>query len=335
MEDVPRYVCPKDRHSLVQTPNELFCPQCHARYVMDGGIALLDIHLNPEAAAFDEQHQEGETLTPELKRDSLLQVSRFLDAISKGFSLQGMTVLDVGCGHGSLTYGLTHGPRVKDCAVYAFDHSVASLRVLKQSLDGEASSNRLYLSSQDVYAMAYVDESFDMVFGNAVLHHFLDVESVLASCYQILKPGGTAIFAEPFAHGYVLATMLMQLAVRETAISADTPGTGLLGFITNDIAFRVANADRPEALAHLTDKHLFTDEWLVKTGTRLGFRVDTIIYEAQDFYDHYMRLLLDAYGIVQPELRQKCLDFYGETRRYLGFTLPSLFAHYKFIVLRR
>src|SRR5579883_2520265 len=201
--DTPLYVCPRDRQPLEPAPQALLCPLCQTRYPVEpDGVALLDVNLNPEAAAFDEQHQEGETLTDQAKQESLQQTARFLDALGgAGFELHGKTLLDVGCGHGALTYGLAFGPRVSNSQVYAFDHSTLSLKVLTQSLANETSSNQVFLSSQDVYAMAYADEFFDLIFGNAVLHHFLDIENVLASCHRMLKPGGTAIFAEPFAHG--------------------------------------------------------------------------------------------------------------------------------------
>lgn len=336
MIDALLYVCPKDRQPLMsRSPDVLLCPLCQTHYPLADGIALLDIHQSPEAAAFDEQHQDSQTLDAASRQESLQQTARFLDALQPNLALQGKTVLDIGCGHGALTYGLAYGPRVQDSEIYAFDHSVASLRVLAQSVAGEQSTNRLHLSAQDVYAMAYPDQFFNLIFGNAVLHHFLDVENVLAACYQILKPGGAAIFAEPFAHGYALGALLLQLGMRESGVGAETPGTGLLGFITNDIAFRIQHANQRESLAGLTDKHFFTDEWAVKTGTRMGFTVDTVPYEPPEFYEYYIDVLLNSYGIEDPSLRRSCLEIYAETRRYLGDALPTLFSHYKFIVLRK
>ena len=47
------------------------------------------------------------------------------------------------------------------------------------------------------YSMAYSDEVFDTVYGNAVLHH-LDLGIAMKEIWRVLKPGGKAIFCEPF-----------------------------------------------------------------------------------------------------------------------------------------
>ena len=44
--------------------------------------------------------------------------------------------------------------------------------------------------------LAFADDSFDLVFGNAVLHH-LDIATAAREIYSVLKPGGVAIFREP------------------------------------------------------------------------------------------------------------------------------------------
>lgn len=41
-------------------------------------------------------------------------------------------------------------------------------------------------------------DSFDMVVGGAILHHPLDGTKALAAAYRALKPGGVALFLEPF-----------------------------------------------------------------------------------------------------------------------------------------
>lgn len=219
--------------------------------------------------------------------------------------------------------------------MYAFDHSVASLGVLARSVRNEPARNRLHLSTQDVFALAYPGDFFDIIFGNAVLHHFLDVEGVLLSCNHLLRRGGAAIFAEPFAAGYALIATLMRLAAQRTGVHSESPDTGLYKFITDDVVYRLLHANDQQALSGLTDKHFFTDEWLIKTGTRMGFAVEPHLYEADAFYDAFMRLMLDEYGIRYPPLRNTCLDLYAETRRYLGPVLSQMFAHYKFIVLRK
>lgn len=332
----PLYVCPKDHSMLSSADGFWLCRECQTRYPINGdGVALLDVLLNPEAAAFDEQHQANQVLSPQEKQGSIQMVASFLGALAPDRPLHKQSLLDLACGHGALTYGLVHGPYATDCDVYAFDHSVASLGVLARSVRNESACNRLYLSTQDVFAPAYPEGFFDFIFGSAVLHHFLDVESVFLSCHRLLKGGGAAIFAEPFAAGYVLITTLMRLAAQLVGVSSESPNTGMYEFITNNIAYRLRHANDRQALSTLTDKHLFTDEWLVKTGSRMGFAVETHLYAPDAFYDAFMHLMLNEYGIHNQPLRNTCLDLYSGVRGYLGPVLSQMFAHYKFIVLRK
>jgi len=48
----------------------------------------------------------------------------------------------------------------------------------------------------DANNLTFPDESFDLVYGGAILHH-LDMEKVMHHIHRVLKPGGTIMFAEP------------------------------------------------------------------------------------------------------------------------------------------
>lgn len=48
----------------------------------------------------------------------------------------------------------------------------------------------------DAHRLQFPDESFDVVFGHAILHH-LEYERALLEVMRVLKPGGVVIFDEP------------------------------------------------------------------------------------------------------------------------------------------
>lgn len=48
----------------------------------------------------------------------------------------------------------------------------------------------------DANNLTFEDESFNIVFGGAILHH-LDIEKSIRHIYRVLKPGGKIIFLEP------------------------------------------------------------------------------------------------------------------------------------------
>ncbi len=48
----------------------------------------------------------------------------------------------------------------------------------------------------DANNLSFEDQSFDIVFGGAILHH-LDIEKTIGHIHRVLKPGGKIIFIEP------------------------------------------------------------------------------------------------------------------------------------------
>jgi len=55
--------------------------------------------------------------------------------------------------------------------------------------------------------LPFEDESFDLVFGHAVLHHIPDLERAFAEFKRVLRPGGAIAFCgEPSRYGDRLAT---------------------------------------------------------------------------------------------------------------------------------
>ena len=57
-------------------------------------------------------------------------------------------------------------------------------------------------------ALPFEDESFDLVFGHAVLHHIPDLDKAFAEFRRVLRPGGMIAFAgEPSRYGDTLAAL--------------------------------------------------------------------------------------------------------------------------------
>ena len=76
----------------------------------------------------------------------------------------------------------------------------------------EANARRLGLDVEtvrrDAEALPFADESFDLVFGHAVLHHLPDLDRAFASSDRVLRPGGTLVFAgEPSRYGDRIAAV--------------------------------------------------------------------------------------------------------------------------------
>src|SRR5262249_20139289 len=106
-------------------------------------------------------------------------------------NLHGLHVLDFGCGHGMAAVVLARlGARVT-----AFDLSGGYLQEARnRSLANQTSVHFLQANGEK---LPFANSVFDRVWGNAVLHH-LDLQATTEELRRILKPGGIAVFCEPW-----------------------------------------------------------------------------------------------------------------------------------------
>ncbi len=244
----PAYLCPVHGLGLTKSSIGYSCRSCTASFGVDAdGIARLDVVQAAEAGAFDERTIEHTTLSDDEVSGSKRLAERFLAVAA--LDRKPSALLDVACGRGELCAGLLSNPGLRETDVFAFDHSLGSLRVLERTARKLDVRKQLHLSQQDARALCFSPASFDLVVGNAVLHHFLDYEAFIRSARALLTPGGVAVFAEPFAEGYLLAMTVLKLAVKVTGVAVEGPGMGLYQFITDNIGMRIRNTKHPAALA--------------------------------------------------------------------------------------
>lgn len=120
------------------------------------------------------------------KSSLMVGVAEFLGDVA------GQRVLDYGCGLGMTTTLLARsGARVT-----AFDLSPESVRVTRLRAQANGVGDRVEALVAVGEQLPYASESFDIVFGKAILHH-LDVRWGSQELYRVLKPGGKAVFVEP------------------------------------------------------------------------------------------------------------------------------------------
>ena len=106
--------------------------------------------------------------------------------------LRDRSILEYGCGLGALTVLLAKS----GARVIAFDLSEASIESAKERarLNGVLDRTEFHVASGE--KLPFVDKSFDLVVGKAVLHH-LDPVAGSRELARVLAPGGRAAFSEP------------------------------------------------------------------------------------------------------------------------------------------
>ena len=102
----------------------------------------------------------------------------------------------------------------------------------------------------DAEHLPFEDESFDLVFGHAVLHHIPDLARAFSEFERVLAPGGTVLFAgEPSRYGDRLAGYPKRLAGAIAPAWRMAIGAGP--------AWADGDEDGDEALERVVDVHAF------------------------------------------------------------------------------
>ena len=170
--------------------------------------------------------------------------------------------LEIGAGTGYFSLNLLRAGVVREAV--ATDISQGMLDALS------ASAGELGLEVETVCTEAarlpFPDDSFDLVFGHAILHHLPDLDAAFREFRRVLRPGGSLAFAgEPSRHGDRLAAVPKRAALRVAPVWRRLVGAGpRLGW--DDPAEAHAHA-----LEHVVDVHAFTPAELSGFARRAGF----------------------------------------------------------------
>jgi ubiquinone/menaquinone biosynthesis C-methylase UbiE len=113
--------------------------------------------------------------------------------------IEGKRVAEIGCGTGWLTRILAR----KKAEVYSFDISEEAIKKVLSMLNKFNLGDRVHLDRMAAEHLNYESDFFDIVVGNAILHH-LDLEMSANEIWRVMKKGGKAFFMEPLGHNPIL-----------------------------------------------------------------------------------------------------------------------------------
>jgi ubiquinone/menaquinone biosynthesis C-methylase UbiE len=118
----------------------------------------------------------------------------------------------------------------------------------------------------DASALPFDDDSFDLVFGHAVLHHLPDLEAAFLEFRRVLRPGGVIAFCgEPSRYGDRLA------AVPKRGALAVAPLWRAMMRAGRRADSNGAAPSEEDALEQVVDVHAFTPAELVRPARAAGF----------------------------------------------------------------
>ena len=288
--------------------------------------AEIDRHVH---ALFQENYQEYLRPFP-LTRES---IDHWVDLLrtfmpSNGHRQQAPSaILDLGSGGGTSVFPLIE--LFPHAEIFASDLSVNLLRELRQwHHEHYGSHSRLWLLQLNAEDTVFEDQQFDVVTGAHVLHHLHDLRKVLTEVGRILKPGGVALFFEPFESGCQLLSLIMQLLIAkndlaspETRINEDI----VAGFrvFMHDIWRRKGVSKSQELLDAIDDKWVFTETQLRNAVTDTGLELMAIrqVYEphglVSQMVDHELRRRLHSLAILPQWAQELVTDLEHQFSREL------------------
>ena len=94
--------------------------------------------------------------------------------------------------------------------------------------------------------MPFPDQHFDVAIGQAILHHLRQKNLAAEELYRVLKPGGRAIFAEPFGNSLWLERARQLVPVQSEAPEDPTEWSRQFKYVDIDPFRRLFNVDVDE-----------------------------------------------------------------------------------------
>jgi ubiquinone/menaquinone biosynthesis C-methylase UbiE len=118
--------------------------------------------------------------------------------------------LEIGAGTGYFSLNLLQAGAIERAT--ATDISPGMLATLEENASGLRLDVRT--AAAEAETLPFPDESFDLVFGHAVLHHIPDLGQAFSEFARVLRPGGTLAFCgEPSRYGDFLAAIPKRTAL--------------------------------------------------------------------------------------------------------------------------
>jgi ubiquinone/menaquinone biosynthesis C-methylase UbiE len=170
--------------------------------------------------------------------------------------------LEIGAGTGYFSLNLLQLGVIERAT--ATDISPGMLATLERS----ASELGLEVRTEatDAESLPFADESFDLVFGHAILHHIPDLARAFTEFDRVLRPGGTVAFCgEPSRYGDRLAAIPKRAGMVAAPVWRRLLGASPASWTTDDAS------DHDHSLESEVDVHAFSPDELRAFARSAGF----------------------------------------------------------------
>src|SRR3954470_12397202 len=178
--------------------------------------------------------------------------------------------LEIGAGTGYFSLNMLRAGVLGHAT--CLDISPGMLETLRGNAQRLGLSGLVETVAADGERLPFADESFDLVFGHAVLHHLPDLDQAFSEFKRVLKPGGMLVFAgEPSRHGDRIAAYPKRAAMRAAPAWRRLMGAAAIPGLDSAPASAPEAAEDGHALEPFVDVHAFDPGSLRRFAEGAGF----------------------------------------------------------------
>lgn len=226
-------------------------------------------------------------------------------------------VLDIGSGSGNSVLPVLD--MFGEGRAVATDISPQLLLLLRRRLAQRPDwLERCGLVCADASEAEFHEHSFDIVMGGAILHHLFDPARAIRQACFCLRPGGCAVFFEPFEFGSAMLRAIYEriLAERQKLRLSDA-AANLLQRVVEDVKVRTGREKTGPIFRQLDDKWLFTRTYFEEQAQANGASVSIAPLHAlgESFRDQtlaFLRLVQHAGETALPKGAWEIIRYYDE-----------------------
>jgi ubiquinone/menaquinone biosynthesis C-methylase UbiE len=162
----------------------------------------------------------------------------------------------------------------------------------------------------DANFLPFKENSFDLVVGHSVLHHFIDYKKIIHHLSKLLRPGGQAIFYEPVLQGKMLIAFFGDLVRRierrtEWGVLSEKDDARINHMTRHIMKGKWIGHDR-ERLEKIEDKYIFDINEMRKLAGEAGFAAmdHSNLDMPEKGYRHYFNQHLLMEGLKPDTIQQ-------------------------------
>jgi SAM-dependent methyltransferase len=241
----------------------------------DGAVLVWTVEDQASTAAITDQF----TANAEEYHRRYAHSDHFERLFRQGIEATGIAVADapliLDLGSGSGVNSIVPCRRIfAGARMVATDLSAELLAMLGAYALDDGAADAIVCVKMDAMSDRIAPGRFDLVTGASILHHLDDPQRGLSAAGRALKPGGHAIFFEPF-NGWGIMRLAFQWILAEAALRGEALEPAIDKLLRDSIADIAARSDPDTtsvAFRHMDDKWLFSRAGIEAMAHEAGFR---------------------------------------------------------------